>query len=448
MALYSTIFRKLLMPTYQIIKSRKLLQYKYQYENHLKWSDEQLKKYQWQKLSKLIHHAYNTTSYYKRVWAEIGITSPNDITSIEDFYKLPLITKDDIREHYDEFISTKFTNNIKKSTGGSTGQPFHFELDNFSNEARQAVMWRGYGWCGYKLGNKALFLWSVDIGNQSFKQKLKNNLYHAFYNRTMLNLFELKQSNIKKYIKKINNSKPQNIVSYVNPIYEVAKYINANNINATSPISIITGAEPLFDYQREEIEKAFNTKVYDTFGCREFMLIAAECEKKQGLHINVDHLVVETIDGEGSQLKGSSGDLVITDLSNFGMPLIRYVNGDKATISRRACSCGNPLPLMENIDGRKPDVIHTPSGGIINGVFFPHMFKEFIQIKKFQVKQVKVNELIITLIVDDDYSTAIEDLVSIEINKYTNNEIHLIFNYVNEIPLTLSGKHRFIISEI
>jgi len=447
--MYPYLFRKILLPFYGKLRNNKLPYFLNEYERHSHWDIDKIKTHQWECLHSLIKHAYETTTFYPKLWKSVGIDSINDIQTMDDFLVLPTITKQDITENYNGLLSSKFSNNIKKSTGGSTGIPFHFEYNKESNDRREAVMWRGYEWAGYKLGMKTTYLWSVSIGDYSKVKKLKEKLFHQFYNRSMLNLFELKESNIPEYVEQFRINNPQVIVSYVAPLYEVAKYINANNINLRVPQTILTGAEPLLDFQRKTIEKAFGCNVHNTFGCREFMLMASECHQQKNLHINSDHLVVETLDDQKNTISGLPGDLVITDLYNYGMPLIRYVNGDRATLTDRPCSCGNQFPLIQQIDGRKPDVIKTPSGGIINGVFFPHLFKEFKNIKRFQVIQKKLTEINIKLIVDDvECFKKEKDKIDTEINKYTHNELLLNFDLVETIALTPSGKHRVTICEV
>jgi len=448
MSFYPLLLRHFIMPIYEKIKGKNLLPFLDDYESRLTWSHEQLKTYQLQQLKSLLQHAYNHTTYYKKAWTEAGITDINDIQTLADFEKLPVVTKDDIREHYLDFISTIHTNNIKKSTGGSTGQPFHFELNLESNTRREAVMWRGYGWLGAGLGQKTLYLWGADLGQPSRFKTIKNALYHAFYNRKMLNSFEMNEKNKPDYIRAINTYKPVAFVSYVNPLYELSLYIIENEIKVHQPHTMLTGAEPLHQFQREVIEKAFNCSVYDTFGCREFMLMSAECTENKGLHINIDHLVVETVDDKCETVLGESGDLLITDLHNYGFPLIRYVNGDRATLVETPCPCGNPLPIMKSVDGRKLDIIKTPEGGSIPGELFPHLFKEFKGITKFQVRQSVIDSLDIIIIANDKFCEADKTKISNEINKYSNETLSLNFRMVNEIPLTAAGKHRVTICEI
>lgn len=448
MPLYPSLLQKFLMPLYEKIKGKNLLFYLNEYESHLTWSPEQLKSHQWKEVKKLLIHAFDNTTFYPEMWAKAGINSIDDIQSISDFEKLPLISKDDIAKHYQGFVAKNYANNIKKATGGSTGQPFRFELNTDSNTRREAIMWRGYGWLGAGLGQKTLYLWGADIGQPTKLKVLKNNLYHAFYNRKMLNSFAMNTNNMHTYIEEINNYRPTALVAYVNPLYELARFIIKYKISVFSPKTILTGAEPLHEFQREVIEKAFNCKVYNTFGCREFMLMSAECQAHKKLHINSDHLVVETVNDLGQSITGESADLVVTDLYNYGMPLIRYVNGDRATLIRQPCGCENPLPIMSSIDGRKLDMIKTASGKSIPGELFPHLFKEFIGIDKFQVKQSEISSLQIRLITNKHFTEQNKDDITKEINKYAKNELQLVFDLVDDIPLTVSGKHRVTICEL
>jgi len=436
------------MPAYEMLKGKNLLKHLATYEQHLAYSQQQVLDLQWQALQDLIAHAFQHTQYYPRVWAELGINDPRDITSMQDFQRLPIVTKDDIKQHYAEFVSSQHSNNIRKSTGGSTGQPFHFELDLQSNTRREAVMWRGYGWLGAGLGQRTLYLWGADLGQPSRFKTIKNALYHGFYNRKMLNSFAMNKDNLQQYVEQINRYKATAMVSYVNPLYELAQYINKKHLQVWQPKTILTGAEPLHEFQRQEIAKAFNAPVYNTFGCREFMLMAAECPEHKQLHINADHLVIETIDEQGQVVTGSSGDLLVTDLYNYGMPLLRYLNGDRATLLDQPCRCGNPLPLMSSIDGRKLDIIKTPSGGSIPGELFPHLFKEFKGISRFQVVQQHVEQVRIKLVVNELFSEQDKQGIREEINKYSHGELALEFELVDEIPLTASGKHRVTICEV
>jgi len=451
MSFYGTVYRKAIFPFYsKYIKKSNVHSEFTEAKQRLNWSKKDLQDFQWERLEKLLYHCWNNVPYYRSAWEKSGIKDISEIKSLADFERLPVLTKQNVNDNYDQLIPESAKGkNIKKATGGSTGQPFRFELDELSNDARQAIMWRGYGWLHAGIGAKSLFLWGDNVGKTSYLKKIKEALYHRFYNRKMVSTFDMNIEHMDKYVQEINSYCPETIVSYVNPLYEVAKHINRTQSKVYSPKSLLTGAEPLYEYQRVEIERAFQSKVYNTYGCREFMLIAAECGQQKGLHINIDHLVVETIDENNKKINGDAGDIVITDLMNYGMPLIRYLNGDRATISDISCDCGNPLPMIEKINGRKLDVIKTMNGQMLPGELFPHLFKEFDGLTKFQVKQTHIESLDISLVINDKFNK-IDDLEIIknEINKYSKNELTLNFHMVDDIPLTSSGKYRVTISEL
>ena len=459
--MYQNIFKKYLFPFYENrVCRRQTPAYMQEYFGNLHRSTEELEAVQLTKLRRLLCHAYISCSYYRQQWDKLHF-DPNSLSDIKDLERLPVIDKQTITENYSGFIANGYgVDNIKKSTGGSSGVPFSFELDQESNQRRQAIMWRGYGWLGAGLGVKALYVWGANIQPTGLKSAFKERMYHAFYNRKMLNSFNLNESNIMEYLEEFSRYKPDVVVGYVGPLVALADYVLTHGIKVRSPKSILTGAEPLYEFQREKIEKAFSAPVYNTYGCREFMLIGAECKNKKGLHLNIDHLVVEVVGeknsnedstNEESAISSQSGQLVITDLHNYGFPLIRYANGDKATLGNQVnCDCGSPLPLMQSVDGRKLDVIRTPGGRILSGEFFPHLLKDFKQIKQFQVIQNVSNEIEIKLVLNsaETGNDAEIDKIQQLIQKSVGHEVMVNILIVGKIDLTISGKLRVVISNI
>lgn len=448
MNLYGQLFKSFIFPYFEKLKGRKTAEFVNQAEARLSSTSDELASYQLEHLKELLLFCNEHVPYYKKQWLNIGF-DPAKVTSVEDLHKLPVLTKDDVKEHYADLVpAVNKGTNIKKSTGGSTGQPFHFELDLKSYETRQAIMWRGYGWLGAGLGVKSWFLWGIDLGEPTLKSQIKTKLYHSFNHRKIANSFAMNQQNMASYVKSLNHYKPEAIVGFVGPLYSFAKYINANKIKIKSPNVLLTGAEALHEFQRDELEQAFGCKVYNTYGCREFMLIAAECQQQKGLHINIDQLVVETLDKTRTPVMEQSGDIAVTDLFNYGMPLIRYINGDQATLSKRQCECGNPLPLIEKIDGRKLDIIKTNSGVELPGEFFPHLLKDFNGIERFQVKQKTLDAIDILYITNEHFTGGELASIDQELQRYTEQSLLINFHKVDEIPLTPSGKHRVTISEL
>ena len=448
--MYGKLFKNVLYPFYENkIAHRNTPAYINEYQCNLKKTKKELEVIQLKKLKDLLRHAYTHCDYYREEWDSLQF-DPESVSNIRDIECLPVIDKETIRKNYSGFVAHGYgSDNISKRTGGSSGVPFKFELDQQSDQRRQAVMWRGYGWLGAGLGEKALYIWGANIEPLGFKHAVKEKLYHAFYNRKMLNSFHLNESNIGNYITEVNSYKPSIIVGYVSPLLILADYVLKNSLSIRSPKAILTGAEPLYEFQREKIEKAFSAPVYNTYGCREFMLMGAECEVKHGFHLNIDHLVVEVLDEDGNN-KSLSGDLAITDLHNYGFPLIRYLNGDRGTVSEdELCSCGSPLPLLKSVDGRRLDVIKTPDGKSIVGEFFPHLLKDFDEIKQFQVIQNSIDELKVKLVLYEiTPSNKVIEKIKELMRQTLGPSVLISVSITDHIELTESGKLRVVISRV
>lgn len=430
-----------------LYKRRPIHAYLKEYNRNLQKRADEIQKIQLQKLQSLVHHAYHNVPYYRDTWNQLGF-KPEDLRKIGDLEKLPTLGKQDIKDNFNSFKALNQKNPITKTTGGSTGSPFKFQHSLESYDRRQANMWRGYGFSGPTLGTRSLYLWGDHLGEISKLTRIKDNIYNGLFRRKMLNSFYLSEANIGDYIEQINRYKPETIVSYVSPLQILAEYANKHNIALHKPSKILTGAEPLHEFQRECIEQAFDCDVFNTYGCREFMLIAAECSAEKHLHINDDHLVVEITDDTGKNVKNVLGDIVITDLHNYDFPFIRYKNGDQGQISDQSCSCGLPFRVLDKVEGRKLDLIRTESGKIIPGEFFPHMLKDVAGIAKFQVKQKVLQEIEISYIPNELFNQKDLEYILAEVNRVTGGELHVKFTAVDDIPLTKLGKFRVTISEL
>ena len=438
-----------MFPLYdRILRRRGTTQALREYQANLGLSTGQLRALQLRKLQSLLHHAYSRVPYYRQAWNGAGI-HPQDVHNLADLSRFPVVTKEIIKKHYSELRAEGAqATNIAKATGGSSGEPLRFEITRQSNELREAVMWRGYAWAGLQLGMKTAYLWGVNVGASSRRQRLKDQAYHRFYNRRIFDSFGMNEENLASYVTALNAYRADAMVCYVSPLVTLANYILQSGRSVRPPRVILTGAEPLHEFQRSTIEQAFGCEVLNTYGCREFMLVAAECNRKQGLHTNIDHLVVETVDEQGVPVLGAEGQVVITDLSNHGMPFVRYANGDMATLSDRVCACGNPLPLMESIDGRKLDIIYAPNGARLPGEFFPHLLKDFPEIEKFQVRQKHLERIELLVVSRAGVNTTTTNAIANALNSYTEGSLAIDLRKVDEIPVTLLGKHRVVVNEL
>lgn len=420
-------------------------------QHKVEWqSSEQIAALQWQRLQALLAHAEKNVPYYTDMFKKLGINA-SDIRTMDDFRKLPVMGRPEVVAHQPRMEATNFQGQLmRKATGGSTGVPVQLALNRESYERRTAATQRGYGWANCDISHHTLYIWSVDVGKKPLSYTLKNKLYHKLLNREMFNCFDFGEDEMRRCVAYINEKKPTGIVSYTTSIYNLAKFIKENNVklDRSAVKGIITGAERLFDYQREMIEDVFGIKVFNSYGCREFMLIAMECDHHKGLHLNSDNLLVEVlVDGRPAQ-PGETGEIVITDLHNYGMPFIRYKNGDMATAAGENCSCGRGFPLVRDIDGRKLDLITAWNGKKVTGVFFPHLLKEVKEIAKFQVVQKVREELEVKIVQKTPLGEDKINFLRNEMQHVMGPEVAIKFTFVDDIPLNATGKYRVTISEL
>lgn len=294
-----------------------------------------------------------------------------------------------------------------------------------------------------------MYLWAGAVGTPGRAHQLKDNIYNAVFARRVLNSFEMTESNLASYADAIDQYRPSILVGYVNPLAQLAQWMVETGRKVHRPDAVIGAAEALHPHQRETIRQAFGSPVFNTYGCREFMLIASECGHHHGLHVNADHLVVELLDGDGQPAAHGPGEVAITDLSNYGMPFIRYVNGDLATASGvRSCPCGRGLPLLERVDGRVLDAIRTPDGRILPGEFFPHMLKDVPGLSRFQLVQRQLDRLELSIVRSGEFNDASLAYIQRETAKVLGDSVVLDYRFVDDIPLTRSGKRRVTLSEL
>lgn len=447
--LYETAFRRVLFPAYETgLRRRRTLAYLDTYRREQWLAPEQIAALQWERLQRLLDHCYREVPYYRRRWRELGI-APGDIRNLDDYARLPVLTKADIREHFDELKADSWRDRLLyKATGGSTGEPMRFGFTRESNDRRTAVMWRGYEWAGSRMGRRTLFLWGGAVGDPTRAHQLKDRLYNAVFARRVLNSFRMTEANMAEYADAIDRYRPDIIVAYVGPLVQLAEWLLACGRKVWQPHAIIGGAEAMHGFQRDAIQQAFGAPAFNTYGCREFMLIAAECEQRHGLHVNSDHLVVELRLPDGAASGCTTGDVIVTDLFNYGMPFVRYANGDMATASTQRCACGRGLPLLARVEGRILDAIRTPGGHVLPGEFFPHMLKDVPGVQRFQLVQRRLDHLDLSIVRGAGFDDASLEYIHREVDKVLGDSVQLHCHFVDEIPLTSSGKRRVTVSEL
>lgn len=446
--MYSQLYRHLLLPFFdRVIKGRRTVAY-WQRAEAAQWrSRSVLEQEQLTALQNLLHHAATTCPYYQQEWAALGL-DPAQVSSLADFRRWPLITRETIRANRLTMRTDLPLLRMTKSTGGSSGEPLQFDLNHDSNDRRVAQMWRGYNWAGGGPGSRQLYVWGTAVGKLPTWKRWKTWLHQRFDHQLLLSCFEFTTEKMREHWRSWKQYRPEVVVAYTNPLYEFARFLEAESLTVPAPRSIIVGAEKLHSFQRETMERVFQAPVFETYGSREFMLIGAECNQHTGLHLSIDNLLIEVLDDDGEPTPpGVEGNVVITDLFNYGMPFVRYVNGDRAIAGFGMCPCGRGLPLLKQVVGRQLDTLETPDGRQVPGEFFPHLLKEFPSVRRFQVRQASPERITIQLVTEGGFTLADREYLLTEVRKCAGDAVAIDIEFVSDIPLTKAGKLRVVVRE-
>lgn len=444
-SLYGNLYRNFLLPAFERSKGRSTIRYWKEAEESQWKPRKELEEFQLHALRDLLSESSQAVPYHKRRWQELGLNL-GALQSLKDFQVWPIMTRADMNAHGNEMLSSRVTDILWKATGGSSGEPLRFALNLDSNDRRTAMTHRGYNWAGAGPGSKQIHLWGTALGNISWIRRKKVELHQAFQRQKLLSCFEMDDDSMLAYAKSIDRYRPDSIIAYTNPIYELAMFLEREGRKVFSPKSIVVGAEKLHDYQRETIERVFNSPVFETYGSREFMLIGAECELHQGLHLSMENLIVEILNDDLTlTASGEEGNVVITDLFNRGMPFIRYANGDRAVAGFAECSCGRGLPLLSKVAGRELDVLILPNGKRLPGEFFPHLLKDFPWVKQFQVVQESRDQIALRIVEREATEDQVRDQLRTAIQNALGGHATIQLELVAEIPLTKAGKRRVVV---
>jgi len=448
MNLYPKIARNVILPLSDIAAGTKISRNFKFLEKSQWWSKEELQKYQNKKLRALIKHAYENVPYYHHEWRKLNLKL-QDIKTIKDLRKIPIITKEDIRKNFNDFKSKDFAVRKPKpsATGGSTGEPLKFYYDWAAWSMDWACLYRGWGFAGYHVGDKIVTVGGsslVPSQKSSFQKQVKNKIVERHVG---LSAFDMSKENMRKYAEIITGYKPHFLRGYATSLYIFAKFCEENSINFPTIHAAFSTAETLFEPYRKEIENAFGVEVFNEYGIRDGGGNAMECDMHLGLHVSLERCVMEFIKNNENVPLGEMGKIILTDLHNYSFPFIRYDVGDVGIPTDEKCPCGRGLSMIKRIEGRTTEIIQFSDGTMWAGPVLTLVFKDF-DILQYQIIQENWNRIILKVVKGKTFSEKdAKRLVQI-FNYHVGENGSVEIEYMDKIPLTKSGKRRFIISKV
>ncbi len=406
-----------------------------------------------QMLISLLAHAARSVPYYAELMAQRG----DAYKDAPEAYlaQLPILTKDMIHQHFDQLKSNDLARRrwIYNRSSGSTGEPVRVIQDQDFLDRQMGMQDLSYAWAGREFGEPTFFLWGSTRDLLQGSESLHMRLLNRLANYTSLNAFRMTPAQMRVYLDLINAKHPRLIVAYAQAIYSLAQFAEEAGIAVIPQTAILTSANVLHPYMREKIEGVFGCKVFDRYGCREAGDIASECEYHTGLHVFPWGSYVEVVDDEGRAVPpGEDGNILITSLQNYAMPLIRYKIEDRAILAAEAkCPCGRKGQFLVQVTGRALDNFRTRSGRIIPGAFFSHLIGVDAKagaVKQFQAVQEDYDHVRLRLVKRREDDSVDLAPIRAAIEKAMGAGIQLDVEYVQEITPGPSGKYRYTISHV
>jgi phenylacetate-CoA ligase len=398
------------------------------------------------KVRQLLDYACKNVPYYKNVFNEKKILS-DQLSGFDDLHRIPVLQKKELLEHEKELINPHFRKKLYlRKTGGSTGMTLHFWKEADALAKNDAVMFRCYGWYGIDIGDRQARFWGVPV---IAKLRWKEQLKDFILNRIRISAFDISRESCLKQYERIRKFEPAYFYGYTTAIYGFCLHMKNEgiNLNELHLKAVICTAEKMYPHHRNLFSEVFKCPVVDEYGSTENGIIAFQC-KQGNMHIMADHLRVEFLDESDKPVKpGQIGRIVITDLSSFAMPMIRYDIGDRGSPSDRTCSCGVTLPLMDIMEGRKEDFIRTKEGKLIHAAYLCYTLKDD-SVQEFKMYQTAIDTVKVQIVKSSLFNVDSEKLLESNLRTSLGNEMHILFEYLERIPREKSGKLRYFVSEL
>jgi phenylacetate-CoA ligase len=398
------------------------------------------------RLQTLLEHAYRNCPYYSARLDQAGV-HPAEVRSLADLGALPVLEKQDIQEYRDEMVARTWPREdlVVNQTGGSSGTPLSFFVHRDRLHSRAAATLRHNRWAGWDLGDKVALLWGAprDQPGDSWKVRWRNRLIDR---RLFLDAGHLTEARLADFHGALTRFQPKVILAYAGAMALFARYVRTRGTPSYRPRSIVTSAEVLEPADRELIEDVFGCPVFNRYGCREVSVIASECEYHTGMHTMAEGLIVEIVNAQGESVgPGEVGSILVTDLHNQAMPLIRYRIGDLGAWASGPCPCGRALPRLDHVAGRVTDFLVGADGRLVSGVFLAtYLVAHRPSLGQVQILQEQAGQVLYRIRPGRAFQADADlDYLHEQTRRYLGADVVVDWELVDELRPEASGKFLF-----
>ncbi|MCP4402609.1 MAG: phenylacetate--CoA ligase family protein [bacterium] len=403
----------------------------------------ELKALQSRKLRQIVRHAYEHVSYYRQVFDSASI-KPEQIHGLEHLDKLPILSKDTLKSLEPRDILThgiRPKQCVVKDTSGSTGKPLQVFFNEAERDFQILLNLRIFLAARFTPIEKTAYL----VKPERFPEKKHWFQHFGILRRDYCSVFDSQDMQIDF----LRRSKPDILYGYASSLIMLAHRIQEQGIEDIRLKAVFSSAETLEQKSKAAIASAMNTQVYDILGMVEMGDIAWECPAQKGYHMNTDSVIIEFLDDRNQPVQsGQEGRLVCTSLYSYTMPLIRYEVGDICIPSKRICSCGRTLPLMERVQGRVNDFIVLSDGQLFPPGLITAIMAGFQEVLQYKVLQEQKESLLVQIVRGNEYCETTSQRVKKEFEEAVHHKLEIRVEPVQQIPRDTSGKIRTVVSNV
>jgi phenylacetate-CoA ligase len=396
----------------------------------------------------LLNHASTHVPYYRDVIARCGgVADP-----LDTLHRMPLLSKHVIRRegerlHSDDLSSRKWYYN---TSGGSTGEPVRLIQDSVYDAQTEAVAQLHLHLVGRDFGQPQVLLWGSERDILQGGQGLSAHIRAMVSNTTTFNAFMMTPRIMLDSLDRLNRRPPRLILAYAQAAYEVAVFAERQGIAVRPQQAIMTSADTLYPFMRETIERVFGCRVFNRYGSREVGQIACEVPDGEGLWVDPWTMYVEVLGEDGGSVsEGGEGEIVVTVLTNFAMPLIRYRIGDRGALAPAGTGWqGDVAQVLSRVVGRTGDGFRLPDGTWIDGGYFMALLLSRDWVSAFQWVQKDHACVVVRVVRNAPTPAGAEDEIAQGVRAVMGESCRVEFEYCEEITPSASGKYRYVISEV
>lgn len=414
------------------------------------WSKPKMEALRLERLKRLVRIAYEHEPYWRGLMDESRLR-PEDVQSLDDLPRFPLLKKDTLRKRREEMVWRDEGKRVQLvRTSGSTNEALEFYTSSSREAHINAARMRGHEWVGVRRGEKELYFWGSPV--ELSKQDRLKHFRDWLVNDGLTNGFEITPERLEGYYRQWLSWRPRCLFGYPSTLVltvtmAAAKGLDLKRLRERGLRVIVTTSEMLSEVDRKLIADGFGVPVYDSFGLREGGLVGHECAEGT-MHCVDEQVVLETVDPETLEPTDGEGELVVTNLVGAAFPIIRYRTGDIVTLSRERCRCGRTLSSIRISGGRAVEFVVTRDGKWVVGYSFIYIARSVPGVVKFQVVQERVGEIRIRLAVDDAFPADGAERVREQAAKRLGSDDKIVVEVVDDIEPAPSGKYRPVISKV